>query len=157
VDAEGDGLAGGEVEVGGGEALLVEAMAGFVHDAEEGGGEVVLFVAGGEADVSGPEGGAEGVGGGVNAALFEVEAEGLGDFTIEALLCGDGAVSVEEVSGDGSGGFYGCGCDLSEFGCDGVEEGGDFAGFGTAFVFGEEGIVRFVVIAPVLGLFASDC
>ena len=68
VDAEGDGVAGGEVEVGGGEALLIEAVAGFVHDTEEGGGEVVVLVAGCEADVGGAEGGAERVGGGVDAA-----------------------------------------------------------------------------------------
>ena len=116
----------------------------------------MLFIAGGEADIGWSQGGAEGVGGGVNAALVEVEAEGFGHFTIEALLCGDRAVTVEEVGGDGSGGFYSCGCDLGELGRDGVEESGNFAGFGTAFVFREEGIVRFVVIAPVFGFFASD-
>ena len=36
MDTEGDGVSRREVEVGGGEALFVEAVAGFVHDAEEG-------------------------------------------------------------------------------------------------------------------------
>ena len=126
VDAEGDGLAGGEMEVGGGEALLVEAVAGFVHDAEEGGGEVVVFVAGGEADVGGAEGSTEGVLGGIDTALGEFEAKGFGDFAVEGFLGPDGAIAVEEVGGDGVGGIDRGGGDLGEFGVDGVEEGGDF-------------------------------
>ena len=156
VNAEGDGLAGGEVEVGGGEALFVESVPGFVHDAEEGGGEVVVFVAGGEADVGGSEGGAEGVGGGVDAALVEVEAEGFGDFAIEGLLVGDGGGAVEEIVRNGGGGFDGGGGDVGEVGADGVEEGCDFTGLGSAFVFGEEGVVGFVFEAPVVGFFAGD-
>lgn len=156
VNAEGDGLAGGEVEVGGGEALFVEAVAGLVHDAEERGGEVVFIIAGGEADVGGAEGGAEGVGGGVDATAFEVEAEGFGDFAVEGLLGGDGGGAVEVVEGDGGGGFDGGGGDFGELAADGVEEGGDFGGFGAAFVFGEEGVVGFVLVAPVVGFFAGD-
>ena len=156
VDAEGDGLTGGEVEVGGGEALFVEAVAGFVHDAEEGGGEVVFVVAGGEADVGGAEGGAEGVGGGVDASALEVEAEGLGDFVVEGLLGFDGSGAVEVVERDGGGGLDGGGGDFGEFTADGVEEGGDFGGFGAAFVFGEEGVVGLVFVAPVVGFFAGD-
>lgn len=101
VNAEGDGLARGEVEVGGGEALFVESVSGFVHDAEERGGKVVIFVTGGEADVGRAEGSAEGVGGGVDAALGEVEAEGFGDFAVEGLLGLDRGGAVEEVGGNG--------------------------------------------------------
>lgn len=156
VDAEGDGLAGGEMEVGGGEALLVEAVAGFVHDAEEGGGEVVVFVAGGEADVGGAEGSTEGVLGGIDTALGEFEAKGFGDFAVEGFLGPDGAIAVEEVGGDGVGGIDRGGGDLGEFGVDGVEEGGDFTGFGTAFVFGEKGVVGLVFVTPVIGFLAGD-
>ena len=35
VNAEGDGLSGGEVEVVGGEALFVKPVTNFVHDSEE--------------------------------------------------------------------------------------------------------------------------
>ncbi len=156
VNAEGDGLAGGKVEVRGGEALFVEAVAGFVHHAEEGRGEVVVFVAGGEADVLWAESGAEGMSGGVDAALREVEAEGLGDFTVESLLRCDGGIAVEKIGGDGGGFFDRSGGDLSEFGVDGVEEGGNFLGLCTAFVFREESVVRFVFVTPVIGFFASD-
>lgn len=156
VDAEGDGGAGGEMEVGGGEALLVEAVAGFVHDAGEGGEEVVLIVAGGEADVGGAEGGAEGVGGGVDAALGEVEAEGFGDFAVEGFLVGDGGGAVEEIGGDGGGFGDGGGGDFGELGADAFEEGGDFGGLGAAFVLAEEGVVGFVLVAPEFGFFAGD-
>ena len=156
VNAEGDGLTGGEVEVGGGEALFVEAVAGFVHDAEEGGGEVVFVVAGGEADVGGAEGGAEGVGGGVDAAALEVEAERFGDFVVEGLLGFDGGGAVEVVERDGGGGFDGGRGDFGDFAADGVKEGGDFGGFGTTFVFGKEGVVGLVFVSPVLGFFAGD-
>ena len=46
----------------------------------------LILVAGGQADVGGAEGGAEGVGGGVDPALGEVEAERFGDFAVEGLL-----------------------------------------------------------------------
>lgn len=62
MDAEGDGLAQGLAEVAGalalrglGEALLVEAVTGFVHGAVEGVGELFVAVAGGEAGVAGGE------------------------------------------------------------------------------------------------------
>ena len=74
VNAKGDGLARRKVEFGGGKALFVKPVAGFVHDTEERRGEVFVFVASGQADVGRSEGGAEGVGGGVDPALGKVKA-----------------------------------------------------------------------------------
>jgi len=63
---------------------------------------------------------------------------------------------VEEVGGDGGGGCDGVGRDLGELGVDGVEEGGNFPSLGAAFVFGKEGVVGLVLVAPVFGLLAGD-
>ena len=54
--------------------MFVKPVAGFVHDTEERRSEVVVFVASGQADVGRSEGGAEGVGGGVDPALGKVKA-----------------------------------------------------------------------------------
>ena len=45
---------------------------------------------------------------------------------------------------------------MGELGIDRIEEGGNFAGFCTALVFREKGVVGFVLVAPVVGLFAGD-
>jgi hypothetical protein len=82
VNAKGDGLARRKVEVGGEKALFVKPVAGFVHDAEERRREVVIFVASGQADVGRSEGGAEGVGGGVDSTLGKVEAERFSYFAV---------------------------------------------------------------------------
>ena len=74
----------------GGQALFVETVAGFVQNAEEGGGEVVLVVTGGETDIAWPERGAEGMGRGIDATLGEIKTDGLSDFAVEGLLVGDG-------------------------------------------------------------------
>ena len=76
----------GQSEVVGGQALFVDPVAGLVQHAEERGGEVVLVVAGGEADVARAEPGAERMGGGVDAAGVEIEADRLGDLAVEGLL-----------------------------------------------------------------------
>src|SRR5690606_21210848 len=75
------------------QALLVEGVAGLVQGAEEGLVEVPGVVAGGDADVAGAEGGAEGVGGLVEAAAGEVEADGGGGGLGEELLAVDGEVA----------------------------------------------------------------
>ena len=63
-------------EVLGGQALVVEAVAGLVEDAEERVAEVLLVVAGGDAGVAGADAGAERVDGDVEPAGVEVEADG---------------------------------------------------------------------------------
>ena len=62
-------------EVLGGQALVVEAVAGLVQDAEERVAEVVLVVARGHAHVAGAEAGAERVDADVEPAGVEVEAD----------------------------------------------------------------------------------
>ena len=140
----------------GGQTLLVEAVSGFVEDAEEGGGEVVFVVAGGEADVAGAKGGAEGMGGGVDPAFREIEADGFGDFAIEDLLHCDGGGAEKEIAGDFFGFFDGLGGEAGEVALERVEEVGDFGGGGGAFVAREKGGVGLVVIAPAVRFLAGD-
>ena len=61
-----------------GQALIVDAVARFVEDAEEAAGEFVFVVARGEAGVVGADAAAEGMMGDVEAAGLEVEADGGG-------------------------------------------------------------------------------
>ena len=156
MNAERDGVAGGEMKVRRGEGLFVKSVAGLVHHAEEGRSEVVLFVAGSETDIGGPEGGAKGMGGGIDTAVGKVEAKGFCDFAVKSLLGLDGSGTVEEVGGDGRGFFDCSGGNLGEFGINGVEESGHFAGLGAAFVFGEKSVVGFVFVAPVIGFLTGD-
>ena len=83
VDAERDGFAGGEAVGVFGEALIVDAVARFVEDAEEAAGEFVFVVAGGEAGVVRADAAAEGMMGDVEAAGLEVEADGGGGLPAE--------------------------------------------------------------------------
>ena len=78
VDAERDGFAGGETVAFFGQALVVDAVARFVQDAEEAAGEIVLVVARGEAGVVRSEAAAEGMMGDVEPAGLEIEADRFG-------------------------------------------------------------------------------
>ena len=98
MDAERNRVSGRQMVVGSGKALFVESVSGFVHDPEKGGGEIVVFVSGGEANVRRAESGAERVRGGVDAALLKIKAEGLRDFAIQGLLVSNGSGSMKKVS-----------------------------------------------------------
>lgn len=45
---------------------------------------------------------------------------------------------------------------MREFTANGVKEAINFLGFSTALIFGEQGIVRFIFISPVVCFLASD-
>ena len=83
------------------ETLVVETVAGFVHDAEERGAEIGFVVACREAGVAGAEVGAEGMGDGVDATGLEVESDVGGYLGIQGLLPLDRVVSGEDIGGNG--------------------------------------------------------
>ena len=81
----------------------------------------MIFVTGGKANVCWPQGGAKGVGGGVDTALGKIKTERFRDLAIKGLLGFNGRGTVEKVCGNGERGFY-CGSgNLREFASDGVE------------------------------------
>ena len=86
MDPQRDGLAHRRAVVVGIEALLVEAVADFVEDAEERVAEVVLVVPGGDPAIARPDARAERVGGHVQPAALEVEADRRGDRLAEDSL-----------------------------------------------------------------------
>ena len=96
------------------------------------------------------------MGGGVDAAIVKIEADGGGHFAIELLLLRDGGLSEEEVGGDFFRSGHRLGGDVGEVAFEGIEEGGNFGGGGGAFVAGEEGGVGFVIITPEVGFLAGD-
>ena len=82
----------------------------------------------------GAEGGAEGMGGGVDATVVKIEADGLGHFAIELLLLGNGCGAEEEVGGDFLGSGDRLGGDVGEITFKRIEEGGNLGGGGGALV-----------------------
>ena len=70
----------------GGQAELVEGVAGLVDGGEDGGGEIVLEVAGGDAHVARPDGRGEGMGRPVQPARVRVERQQAHDAAGEGFL-----------------------------------------------------------------------
>src|SRR5205823_9825923 len=75
VDAQRDGAAQGKTEVGGVKPLIVDAVARFVEDAEETLVEFARMVTRGEPAIARTDAAAKRVGGGVESAGVEIEAD----------------------------------------------------------------------------------
>ena len=92
------------------QALVVQAVSGFMEDAVQGRAEVVFVVAGGESGVERSQSGAEWMGGGIDAAGGEIESDGGGDLAIKRLLGGYGVMPGEQRFRE-AGGFFRGGLD----------------------------------------------
>jgi hypothetical protein len=156
VNAEGGGLAKGRAELGFGETLVVEAVAGLVEDPVEGDHEVVFVVAGGHAGIAWAEARAEGVGTGVEAPGVNVEPDFRQKELEEFLLIGAGVVASESFTGGGlrqGESFFGYGNEArAKFG----KKRSNIASQPTRFVAFEESIVGLVGVAPEVRHLAGE-
>lgn len=142
VDGHADRLAERGADVGLGQALFVERVAGLVDRAEDGVEGVVFVKAGGQARVEGIAA-AERVEGCVEATAIPVKANSIECLAYELPLCGDGESSEHVWRGGGSGGGDSPG-EGGELAPETGEEGGDECGV-------EAGVVEVdrIVVGPV--------
>src|SRR5581483_9229733 len=98
MDAQRDGAAHGRAEMLGVEALVVDAVAGLVQDAEEALVEETRIVACGESAIARADAAAEGMGRDVEPAGAKVEADSRGCRLAKELLPLDGKVTLQNIA-----------------------------------------------------------
>src|SRR5262249_3249757 len=123
-------------------ALLVDAVAGLVKDAEERLVEMASVVARGDAAITGTDAAAKRMRRHIEPAGVEVEADGGGGFAAETLLLLDRILARKHVAGRFSAGRGNGGDKRHKFGTQGGEQSRDLRGGGARLVLVEQGIVR---------------
>ena len=131
-------------------------MSSLVKHTKQRGGEVGEVVARGQADIVWAERGAEGMCRRVDASGLEVEADAIGDFSVELLLFFEGVASAQQIFREGVTPLNGLLRDPRDSGFEVIEKSCDVASGRSALITVEEGIVGFISEAPQGRFFASD-
>src|SRR5579875_4074054 len=109
----------------GGQSLFVNAVAGFMEDAEERFAEMVRIIARGDAAIAGTDAAAKGMRGHVESAGVEVEADSSGSFPADTLLLFYGIRALEPITVRFAAGSNDGGDQRHQFRTQGGEERGD--------------------------------
>lgn len=156
VNTERAGLAEGRAEVGGVEALFVDAVAGFVEDAEKALVEFAEGVTRGQSTIAGAHAAAEGMRRDIEPTGGEIEADGGGGALAEEMLAVEDEFARQQILSR----FFRRSDDRAherdEFGPEvGEDLRNQFCGH-AGFVFVEQGIVRRFFEADGLSFFAFE-